>query len=115
MKKSIFMFAVCMLLMSLTSALSLSALDTPYEFLDTIVMKAYKPIIWYIIIGWAQSLACSILTDTVVALFASTNTLTSAEQTTICKEGVEMYWEQFYYGGSISNQPYDLGWSWSAS
>jgi hypothetical protein len=39
--------------MTFASALDLSFLDTPYEFLDTIVMKAYKPIIWYLIFGWA--------------------------------------------------------------
>ena len=37
---------------------ALTFLDGPYEFLDTIVMKFYKPLIWAAILGWAQTPAC---------------------------------------------------------
>ncbi len=115
MKKNIFSYALLLSLVTLASAFDLSFLDTPYEFLDTIVMKAYKPIIWYLIFGWAQSFGCDLLTSKVIDLFVTTDTLTDTEKTEICTTGVKMYWEQFYYGGSIDNQPYDLGWSWSPS
>ncbi len=102
MKKNLISLAVCLLL-TVAAGFDLSFLDTPYEFLDTIVMKAYKPIIWYLIFGWAKSFGCSYLTSTVLDLFVTSDTLTDSEKTTLCEDGVEMYWEQFYYGGSIDN------------
>jgi len=78
-------------------------------------MTFYKPLIWYLIIGWSENTLCDYLTTKVLDIFVTENTLTSSEQLSICTTGVEMYWEQFYYGGSIDNQPYDLSWAWTAS
>jgi len=91
----------------------LAFLEAPYEFLDKVVMKAYKPLIWYIVISWASPLGCSYILDNLLADFITSIDLTSEEQNTMCNDGVKMYWEQFFYGGPIGNQPYDLGWAWS--
>lgn len=76
-------------LIAQTEAMSISFLDGPYEFLDKVVMTFYKPLIWYIIIGWSQNLACDYVIDNFLTEFITTNTLTADEQTTICKEGIE--------------------------
>lgn len=78
-------------------------------------MTFYKPLIWYMLIMWTQDMACSIIPDKLISLFSiTTNTYTDAEMSTLCLEGVKMYWEQFFYGGAIGNQPYDLSWAWTA-
>ena len=37
-----------------------------------------------------------------------TSTLSTAEQETECKKGIDMYVDQFFYGGGPEKQPYDL-------
>ena len=69
-------------------------------------MFVYKPLTWYILFMWTQNFACSALINPVFDIYGSalaTNTLTSEEQTTICKTGVKKYWEQFFYGGPLEN------------
>lgn len=113
--RKIVAFAMLALLIAPASAASMSFLDGPYEFLDKVVMSYYKPLIWWVVIAWSQNLACSILTDEVLNLFVTEDTLTDDEKTDLCLDGVKMYWEQFFYGGAIGNQPYDLSWAWSPS
>ena len=102
-------------LVAQTDAASISWLDGPYEFLDKVVMTFYKPLIWYIVIGWSQNLACDFVIDNFLDEFITVNDLTDDEQTTICKEGIQTYWEQFFYGGDVAERPYDLGWYWDAN
>ena len=47
------------------------------------------------------------------ALGVTSNTMTPEDQQKLCLDGVKMYWEQFFYGGPIGNQPYDIGWGWT--
>lgn len=117
MKKAFIIATVAAVAMVQESqAADLSFLDGPYEFLDKLVMTFYKPLIWAAVLGWAQAPACNWLIENVISSFSvGTNTLTNDEQVTMCKEGVKQYWEQFYYGGPVGNQPYDLSWSWSPS
>ena len=107
--------AICALMLTSTSASGLTALNDYYEFLDTIVMKVYKPVIWYVIFFWSRSMTCSYLSSKAIDTFDVTTTYTDDEQLDLCTEGVKMYWEQFFYGGSVDNQPYDLSWSWTPS
>ena len=98
-----------------TEAASLEFLDGPYEFLDKVVMTFYKPLIWYVVIGWSQSACCDLITKEVITLFVTSDTLTDDAKSTICKTGVEMYWDQFFYGGAVGNKPYALAWAWTPS
>ena len=95
---------------------ALTFLETPYEFLDKVVMTFYKPMIWYAVISPMKSLACGFVMNTVLSMFVTNDTYTDAEKETMCHNGIEVYWEQFFYGGPIGNQPYpDMGWAWSPS
>ena len=107
--------ALCALMLTSTSASGLTALNSYYQFLDTVVMKLYKPIIWYVIFYWSNSMACNLLTSKAIDAMGVTTTYTDEEQLDLCTTGVKMYWEQFFYGGAVSNQPYDLSWSWTPS
>ena len=100
-----------------TQAADLTFLNGPYEFLDEVVMTFYKPLIWILIIAPLQSLSCDVVASTLIEMLVpDNNPLTADEQDEICKEGVKMYWEQFFYGGAIGNQPYDgMSWAWSPS
>lgn len=90
-------------------------LEKTYENLDVVVMTFYKPLIWWVLIKWTKGPACAFMVDkAITSMGITSNTLTADEQTTLCEEGVKMYWEQFFYGGAIGNQPYDLSWSWTA-
>lgn len=116
MKKTFAVGCLALAMMTPTAqAANLSFLDTPYEFLDEVVMTFYKPLIWVIVIGWSQSFACGYIMTQVLNAFVTEDTLTDTEKSDICSTGIEMYWEQFFYGGAIGNQPYDLAWSWSSS
>ena len=108
--KKLFVLAILALTVS---AGSLTFLESPYEFLDEVVMTFYKPLIWAILIAPLQNLACDTLTDPIVKMFASSNTLSSADQKTICLDGIKMIWENFYYGGPIGNKPYNFSWNWT--
>jgi len=66
-------------LVAQTDAASISWLDGPYEFLDKVVMAFYKPLIWYIVIGWSQNLACEFVIDNFLDEFITENTLTDDE------------------------------------
>jgi hypothetical protein len=98
-----------------TQAADLSFLDGPYEFLDEVVMTFYKPLIWLMIIAPLQSLACDVVTTQLIETLGTVATgMTDAEQTAMCKTGIKMYWEQFFYGGAVGNQPYSgLSWAWT--
>lgn len=95
MRTSTFTVA-CLAAVSLVSesqALSLAFLETPYEFLDKVVMTFYKPMIWYAVISPMKSLACGYLLDTILAMFVTNDTYTDAEKETMCHDGIEVYWE----------------------
>lgn len=114
MKKAFILAAVAAIaLVPETQAADLSWLDGPYEFLDEVVMIFYKPLIWYLIIAPLQGLACATLTPMLLDIIGVTNGLGDDATTDMCDKGVEMYWDQFFYGGAIGNQPYDLGWAWT--
>ena len=117
MKKAFVLAAVAAVaLVPETQAADLSFLDGPYEFLDEVVMFFYKPLIWAVVIGWAQAPACDIVLSMALDAFISdSSTMSADDQDTYCKEGIKMYWEQFFYGGPVGNQPYQLGWAWSPS
>merc|ERR1712151_691474 len=116
MKKAFALAAIAAVaLVPQAEAADLTFLDGPYEFLDKVVMTFYKPLIWYIVIGWSQSAACDFITKEAISLFVTSDTMTDDEKTTMCKEGVEMYWEQFFYGGASGNKPYNLAWAWTPS
>jgi len=95
-------------------AADLTFLNGPYEFLDEVVMTFYKPLIWYLILAPLQSTGCTMISAKLIPMLVSDDPLTDEESMVICKEGVKMYWEQFYYGGAIGNQPYDgMSWAWT--
>ena len=107
----------CLAAVSLVSEAQagLAFLETPYEFLDKVVMTFYKPLVWYAIISPMKSLACGTILTIITDMFVTNDTYTDAEKETLCHSGIEMYWEQFFYGGPIGNQPYDLAWAWTPS
>jgi hypothetical protein len=115
MKKSFVAAVTVVALLGQAEAADLTFLTTPYQLLDSIVMTFYKPLIWLVVIGWSQNFACSAILDTFIDSFITSNTLTDDEADELCKDGIKMYWEQFYYGGDVDNRPYDLGWDWEAS
>jgi hypothetical protein len=83
-------------------------MQTPYRWLDIVVMLAWKPLIQLIIISWAKPLVCTSLVKIVMSSAGLTSTLSDSDQQANCKLGIDMYVDQFFYRGGVENQPYDL-------
>lgn len=79
MQKTFLATLAAVALVGQADAMSVSFLDSPYEFLDSIVMKVYKPLIWYVVIGWSQNFACDYIIENFLTEFIENNDLTADE------------------------------------
>lgn len=59
-----------------TKAADLSFMYSGYEFLDSILMMGYKPMIWYLVIAPLKSYACTTMLKTVEEMFLTNNSMT---------------------------------------
>jgi hypothetical protein len=102
-------------LATLSSGLTLTWLEDPYTMVDEVSMIFYKPLIWYVLILWLKTPACNALVTTVMDLVGATSDMTDDELLDLCTSNTERYWEQLFYGGDTTNQPYDFSWAWESN
>jgi len=66
-------------------------------------MIVLKPMIKYGILSWAKPMVCSLLVDKFFALLNITSDIDNKFD--ICQEGVDMYFEHFYFAGREEDTP----------
>jgi len=71
-----------------------------YKLIDELMMKFLQPTVWFAFYSWASPLVCAQLIPLIFTTVGKTNPLTNADSIAVCNKGVEVWWKNFYVGGT---------------
>ena len=111
MRKIIALLAALCLVQQVSAGLTF--METPYDWLDQMIMPIWKPLVNLIVVSWAQNIVCGSYVDLMLDAIDATTTMTDDESSTFCKDGISNFMDSYFYGGTVDNKPNNFGWSWS--
>lgn len=79
-----------------------------FDGVDQIVMFVIKPMMKYGLLRLAKPIVCKQLLDYFFAMLGIKSGGSSEQNLKLCEEGMDMYFENFYFVGELDNQPYVL-------
>lgn len=83
---------ICMmLLLGFCLSAELNFMKKPYDFLDKIVMLAWKPLLNFIIFLPLKPIICNLFSSKLIELSKLPNNLTAEKANEECQKGIEMF------------------------
>ena len=97
---SILLLVLTICFLSETTAFNLSGFVQTYILVDQVLMQIYSPMIKLGLLSWGKWLSCDWIMPKLFTYFEYTNTLDAITSTSMCNQGIKMYFDNYFTAGN---------------